>query len=143
MLIVPEFCNKLKIEKIRETYKYAIFMCVCTYNFSYFYGFQCIWNYMSSQKPNDFTHLMRNKESKRKFRISLFHKIICQQFWNWMHYSKQSRICYSLLASSIPFFSNSVASLISSTKLFCSSSIVFCNSSTCRKVKKHLKKLTA
>ena len=29
MSIVPEFCNKLKIEKIRETYKYAIFMCVC------------------------------------------------------------------------------------------------------------------
>ena len=31
MLIVPEFCNKLKIEKIRETYKYAIFMCVCVH----------------------------------------------------------------------------------------------------------------
>ena len=119
MLIVPEFCNKLKIEKIRETYKHAIFMCLCTYNFPYFYGFQCIWNYVVSRVKNlMILHIERGtKKAKAKLRISLFHKIICQQFWNWMHYSTQSRICYSLLYRS-NFVRNSLGNnFVSSSEL--------------------------
>ena len=61
------------------------YLCVCvcvhiTFPISMDFNASEIICRLKSQEPNDFTHLMRNKESKRKLRISLFHKIICQQF---------------------------------------------------------------